>query len=251
MNLSVVVTTSNSEKYLNQCLETVKEVAGEIIVFDLSSTDNTPNIAKSFGAKIVNHPHVDYGDKIRDKSIRLAQSKWILLLDHDEAITKKFSGQIQNLIKDDNISAYNIPRKNIFWGAWIAHTNFWPDRQIRLFQKDKGVWPEQIHTYAKVNGLVVDLPPDPDIAIVHHGYDSLTQFYDRQNRYSSVEAEEQSKTQKYSANRTFFQVAKTWLARYIKHLGFLDGYSGLFLVYSLMVTQISTSVKLWERSRSG
>lgn len=251
MNLSVVVATSNSEKYLNQCLDSVKDIAEEIIVFDLSSTDNTVAIAKSFGAKIVNHPHVDYGDKIRDKSIRHARSKWILLLDHDEAITKKFAVQIQNLIKNDDISAYNIPRKNIFWGIWIAHTNFWPDRQIRLFQKDRVTWPEQIHTYANVTGVIIDLPADPDIAIVHYGYDNLAQFFDRQNRYSTVEAEEQSKTQKYSAFRTFFQIAKIWLARYVKHLGFLDGYSGLFLVYSLMITQISISVKLWERSRSG
>lgn len=251
MNLSVVVATSNSEKYLNQCLGSVKDIAEEIIVFDLSSTDNTVVIAKSFGAKIVNHPHVDYGDKIRDKSIRHTRSKWILLLDHDEAITKKFAVQIQNLLKNDDISAYNIPRKNIFWGTWIAHTNFWPDRQIRLFQKDKVTWPEQIHTYANVTGVTIDLPADPDIAIVHYGYDNLTQFFDRQNRYSTIEAEEQSKTQKYSAIRTFFQIAKIWLARYVKHLGFLDGYSGLFLVYSLMITQISISVKLWERSRSG
>lgn len=251
MNLSVVVATSNSEKYLNRCLTSIKDIAAEIIVFDLSSTDNTVEIARSFGARIISHPHVDYGDKIRDKSIRQAKSKWVLLLDHDEAITPKFAHQVEDLVSRDNVSAYNIPRKNIFWGTWIAHTNFWPDRHIRLFQKDKVSWPEQIHTYAKVDGAVVDLPADPNLAIEHYGYDNLTQFYDRQNRYSSVEAEEHSRTQKFSLVRLILSIAKTWLARYIKHLGFLDGYSGLFLVYSLMITQISTSVKLWERSRSG
>ena len=146
---------------------------------------------------------------------------------------------------------YNIPRKNIFWGTWIAHTNFWPDRQIRLFQKDKIHWPEKIHTYAEVDGVVVDLPADPGLSIEHYGYDDLTQFYNRQNRYSSVEADELSESQKFSYARLIWSTLRVWLVRYVKHLGFLDGYSGLFLVYGLMITQISISVKLWERSRSG
>lgn len=251
MNLSVVVATSNSAKYLGRCLTSVKNIADEIIVFDLSSTDDTLEIAKNFGAKIIIHPHVDYGDKIRDQSIRHAKSKWVLLLDHDEAITKELSGQIHNLVKREDVSAFNIPRKNIFFGHWIAHTNFWPDRHIRLFQKVKVNWPQQIHTYAKVDGEVVDLPADPKLAILHYGYDDLTQFYDRQNRYSTVEAEELKQTRKFSVKDLIWPPLRVWLARYIKHLGFLDGYSGLFLVYGLMVTQISISVKLWERSRSG
>lgn len=251
MNLSVVVATSNSAKYLEKCLASVKSIAEEIIVFDLTSTDNTLEIAKSFGAKIVSHPHVDYGDKIRDRSIRHAKSKWVLLLDHDEAITKEFSDQIGSLIQREDVSAYNIPRKNIFWDKWIAHTNFWPDRQVRLFQKDKVHWPEQIHTYAKVEGEVVDLPANPALAILHYGYDNLTQFFDRQNRYSSVEADELRRTGKFSLKHLFWPPLRIWLARYIKHFGFLDGYYGLFLVYGLMIAQISTSVKLWERSHSG
>jgi|CXWL01.1.fsa_nt_gi glycosyltransferase involved in cell wall biosynthesis len=251
MSLSIVVATSNSEKYLKKCLGSIAGIADEIVVFDLSSTDDTVEIAKSFGARVINHPHVDYGDKIRDKSIRFAKSNWVLLLDHDEEITSEFSRQITQLIGREGVAAYNIPRKNIFFGVWIAHTNFWPDRQVRLFQKDRVSWPEQIHTYAKVDGRVVDLPANPNLAIQHYGYDNLSQFYDRQNRYSSVQADQLGQTEKFSPFRLIFSVAKTWLARYVKHLGFLDGYTGLFLVYNLMVTEISTSVKLWERSRSG
>ncbi len=251
MNLSVVVATKNSTQYLSKCLTSVKDLADEIIVFDLSSTDKTVEMAKGFGARVISHPHVDYGDKVRGESIRHAKSKWILLLDHDEAITKELAREIGQLTKNENVAAYNIPRKNIFFGVWIAHTNFWPDRQVRLFQKDKVHWPEKIHTYAKVDGVVVDLPANPSLAIQHYGYDNLTQFYDRQNRYSSVEARELGQTKKFSPFRLVFSVAKNWLARYVKHLGFLDGYPGLFLVYGLMTTQISISVKLWERSRSG
>lgn len=244
MSLSVVVTTSNEAENLNRCLTSIREIADEIIVFDLSSSDDSAKVGRTFGAKIISHPHVDYVEKVRNESIRAAQSEWVLLLDPDEIVSPALAEKIKKLIQDKNISAYNFPRKNIFWGTWISHTNFWPDRQIRLFQKDKICWPERIHTYPVIDGTTVDLPATPNEAILHYGYDGLVQFYDRQNRYSSVEAENPSQTKKFS-------LAKIFLGRYIKHLGFLDGYSGLFLVYNLMITQISTSVKLWERSHSG
>ena len=249
--ISVVITTANESKVLRRCLDSVKNIAGEILVFDLSSIDDTQKIAEDFGAKIIIHPHADYVEKVRDISIKAAGSDWIFILDPDEVVSQGLAEKIKEFIKSENISAYNIPRKNIFWGRWVSHTNFWPDRQIRLFKKNKVTWPERIHTYPIIEGVVVDLPATASCSILHYGYDNFAEFFDRQNRYSSIEVENIGLAGTFSWPDMIWKSIRVWLVRYIKHLGFLDGYLGLFLVYNLMITQLSISVKLWERKRSG
>lgn len=247
--ISAVVVTKNSEAQLVDCLISIHSLADEIIVIDLGSTDDTTKIAKEFGAHVIAHKHVEYVELIRQFAIDQTHGEWVIVMDPDERVTQTLAKKLLE-ITNTNVDAVNIPRKNVFFGTWVRHTNFWPDRQIRFFRKTAITWSTKIHSYPKVNGRTIDLPSREDLAIVHLGYSDYAEFFERNNRYSSVEAENlNSDGQKFYFANLLWKPTREFLARYIKHAGFLDGFLGLSLVYSLMIYQLTVQIKLWEKAQ--
>lgn len=245
--ISSVIVTYNEGVFLNDCLESIVKESDEIIVIDLGSTDDTLKIAKEFKAKIFTHQKVEYVEKVRDFAISKASGDWVLILDPDERLTATLWGKIKQVAQEDKYTAVNIPRKNIFFGQWIAHTNWWPDRHIRFFKKGKVNWTERIHLYPKVKGSVLNLLAKKDLAIEHFGYQSIEEFISRQSRYSTIEAQNlYDLGNRFSWGSFFWKPVREFLARYIRHLGFLDGFYGFCLTYLMMIYQVQVMIKLWE-----
>lgn len=249
--ISGVIVTRNSQNELGECLESIKGLVDEIVVVDLQSDDQTVDIAKSHGAKVHIHTPVNYVELVRQESINLASGEWVIVLDPDEKVTPKLRSKLLEVAQKDELDAINIPRKNIFFSKWVRHTNFWPDRQIRFFKKANIKWSTRIHSYPQVSGQIHDLPALEDLAIEHRGYATYADFFDRQNRYSSVEADNlHAKGEKFSVGNLVWRPMREILVRYIKHAGFLDGFLGVSLVYSLVIYQIMVQIKLWEKTKS-
>ena len=137
--------------------------------------------------------------------------------------------------------------KKYFFGKWIKHTNWWPDRHIRFFKKGTVLWSAKIHSYPAVAGEILDLEAREDLAIVHFGYDSIEEFLDRQNRYSSIEAANlYDSGLRFSWVLFFWKPAREFLVRFLRHRGFLDGFYGLALTILMMIYQMIVLVKIWE-----
>lgn len=248
--ISAVITTYNEAGQLKNCLESLQELADELVIIDLGSTDNLKEIADEFGAKVFQHKLVPYVELIRNYAISKASGNWVLILDPDEIITPKLTEKLKEVAASNQFAAVNIPRKNIFFGYWIAHTNWWPDKHIRFFKKDKLSWSEKIHSYPKVEGSILELPNDENLAIVHYGYQTLSQFIDRQERYSTIEAQNRFESgQRFSWLGFLWMPLREFLVRFIKHAGFLDGFYGFALTVLMMVYQLIVVVKLWELER--
>lgn len=191
-----------------------------------------------------------YVELVRNLAIEKARGDWILVLDPDETITSQLAEKLRQIAKEESFDAVNIPRKNVFFGKWIAHTNFWPDRQIRFFKKGKVIWLDKIHSYPKVFGKILDLPAEEDLAIVHFGYDNIAQFWNRQKRYSSVEAENRYKNgQRFSFKNLLWLPLREFLVRFIKHKAFLDGLEGLIIVFILVFYKVVTELKLLKAEK--
>lgn len=245
--ISAVVICLNEAQKLDRCLKSVADFADEIITVDLGSSDNSVDIAKKYKAKIYYHKFVPFVELIRNYAISKAYYDWILILDPDEEISQKLKDKLKEISKSSKFVAAAIPRKNIFFGRFIKHTNWWPDYHVRFFKKGKVSWTGQIHVYPEVEGEILKLPANENIAILHYGYDSIKQFLDRQNRYSSVEAHNLYEAgERFSWGLFFWKPTREFLVRFIKHLGFLDGFYGITLTFLMMVHQISVMVKLWE-----
>lgn len=248
--ISTVVVNLNEAEKLEKCFKNLTGFADEIVVLDIGSTDQSMDVCKKYGAKVFRHAFVSYVEKVRNYAISKVSGDWVLVLDPDEIIGDTLKSKLKTVALEDTYQAVNTPRKNIFFGRWISHTNWWPDRHIRFFKKGKVKWSNRIHSYPEVEGKILNLEAREDLAITHFGYESVAEFMDRQNRYSTIEAENLfSSGVRFSWVSFFWKPKREFLVRFIRHVGFLDGFYGLTLTILMMIYQLQVMVKLWELER--
>lgn len=248
--ISTVVICFNEAEKLLKCLKSAEGFADELIVVDLGSADDSLGVARKFGAKIFHHQFVPIVEQVRNFSLDKVEGDWILVLDPDEQITVALKEKLKEIMEKDQFAAINIPRKNIFFGKWISHTNWWPDRHIRFFKKGKVNWKNIIHSYPQVSGEVLNLPAEESLAILHFGYQSINEFISRQIRYSGIEAKSLYEDGvRFSWSSFFWKPTREFLVRFLRHRGFLDGFYGLALTILMMIYQMTVLVKIWELER--
>ncbi|WP_315818708.1 glycosyltransferase family 2 protein [Paraflavitalea speifideaquila] len=138
--LSVVIITFNEEKNIKRCLESVQSVADEVIVVDSLSTDGTKRICNEFGVRFIEQAFLGY---IEQKNFALDQASHdlVLSLDADEAIDEVLKGAILR-VKQEGVAAdgYIMSRCSNYCGKWIRHGTWYPDRKLRLFNRQKARW---------------------------------------------------------------------------------------------------------------
>ena len=110
----------NEESFLEQCLNSVKDIVDEVIIVDTGSTDKTKEIAKKFNAKIFDFKWIDDFSAARNESIKHATKDWILVLDADETIDEQGLKDIKELVKDEGNDAFLFIQKNYTNDASIA-----------------------------------------------------------------------------------------------------------------------------------
>jgi glycosyltransferase involved in cell wall biosynthesis len=239
MNLSVVLATFNEEKNIKDCLDSVKNIADEIIVVDGTSQDKTREIAKSLGAKVFKVPNNPMFHKNKQIAIDKAEGNWILQLDADEKVSKKLAIEIQDILDQEHnaFNGYFIPRKNWFLGRYLKKSGAYPDYVIRLFKHGKGNLPRKsVHEQIKINGKIGYLKND----LLHNADPDIDKYFLRMNRYTQLEADKLVKNGFKPnlfnlLNYVFFKPMYWFIARYIRHKGFLDGYQGfLFALLSAL-----------------
>jgi glycosyltransferase involved in cell wall biosynthesis len=251
MKISAVLVTYNEADKAKGCLASLKGFVDEIVIIDLGSTDDIQELSRQYQARLISHKRVPYVELVRNYSISQTTGDWVLVLDPDERMTKELCDYLYKVAKGDDFDAVNVPFKNIFWGHWIAHTNFWPDKHIRFFRKGYLTWEEKIHSYPKVNGRLLEMPLDEKLAVNHLGYVSRSQFFSKQFRYAKAEAENLlSQGRGFSVIKLIWMPLREFLARYVKHQGFKDGVDGIFLVFSLMLYQVMVQLNVLKLSLS-
>lgn len=235
--LSVVLATFNEEKNLSACLESVKDLADEIIVVDGGSKDKTIEIAKKYKAKVVitDNPAMFHTNK--QKAIDLATKDWILQVDADERVSKELKEEIVTMLqnRDSSINGYWIPRKNWFLGRFLMKGGQYPDYTLRFYRKGKGRLPQKdVHEQAIVDGKTEYL----SAPLIHMADKSFSRYLMRFNRYTNLLKDEIR--EKYSKKNPFIGIKyllllPTWwfLLTYVRHKGFMDSWQGfLFSLFS-------------------
>lgn len=237
--LSVVLATFNEEKNIAACLDSVKELADEIVVVDGGSTDKTVAIAKKYGAQtlITDNPAIFHINK--QKAIERASGDWILQLDADERVTPELSGEIKSKIQSASqgtkpeINGYWMPRKNWFLGKFLMKGGQYPDYTLRLYRRGKGRLPcKTVHEQAVVDGEV-DYLKNP---LVHMADTSSSRYLRRWSRYTDLMADElaDNKPSWFSSfDYLFFKPLWWFLVAFFRHKGFVDGWQGfIFSLFS-------------------
>jgi len=248
--LSVVINAQNVESDLPQAIASVKSFADEIVVIDQNSTDKTSEVAKKLGAKVYNHESVSHVEKARNFAISKASNEWVLVLDPDEEIPKKLGEKIKQIIKNPNADYYRLPRKNIIFGRWIKHSRWWPDYNIRLFRKNFVSWNEIIHTVPMTQGAGDSVVDEEDLAIIHHNYNTIEEYLERLNRYTSLHAKIRfDEGYKFSWKDVLVKPSNEFLSRYFFGEGFKDGLHGLALSLLQAFSEMVVYLKIWQLNK--
>jgi len=242
--LSVVINTLNAAETLEQCLDTVS-FADEIIVVDMKSVDDTVKIAKKHKAKTFFHQPTEYVEPARNFALEKATKDWVLVIDADEEVPEELAELITKIVSgeiDEELSAdcYYVPRKNELFGKYLHHTGWWPDYVLRLFKKGYVQWPETIHSVPVTKGVVRELPAKSEFAIHHHNYQTIEQFINRLNRYTSIQAQSADEEPALTA------FANEWFKRYFFEAGTKDGNHGYYASLLQSMSELVVQAKKWQ-----
>lgn len=227
--ISVALAVYNEEENLRHCLESIKNIAWEIVVVDGGSTDRTVEIAKEFNARIIQSDNPANFHINKNKAIDVAKGSWILQLDADEVVTKELAEEIKITIsKSPQENGFWIPRRNFFLGRFLKKGGQYPDYTLRLYRRGKGRLPaKDVHEQAVVEGKVGYLKND----LLHLRDKTFSTYIERFNRYTDLLAT-QIKNPTF-LNYIFIKPIFWFLKAYLRHKGFMDGSPGfIFALFS-------------------
>lgn len=233
--ISVVLATYNEEKYLRDCLKSIKDIADEIIIVDGTSSDKTVDIAREFGAKVIVKDNPPMFHINKQLAIDTATKDWVLQLDADERVTPALAAEIQEKINDEKNDAdgFWLPRKNWFLGRYLMKGGVYPDYTLRLYKNGKGRLPmKDVHEQAVVEGKVGYIT-EP---LEHLADPYFRRYLMRFNRYTTLIAKELADKKTGKDPITFIKhmlVLPSWwfLLVYGRHKGFMDGWQGFIFAF--------------------
>lgn len=248
MKLSVVIVARNEEKMIEDCLESVRQLADEIICIDTGSSDKTPQIAKEYATKVINIPFKGLAyARWRNRGLKEAKGRWLLYLDADERVTPELKNEILQVITDyrSPVTSHAIPRRNFYLGKEVRFGGAWPDYVKRLFKKDKlRKWEGKLHEEPIFEGELEHLK-EPIIHLTHR---DLSSMVEKTRQWSKIEAEllYQAKHPPVTWWRIFrIMLSEFWL-RGIKQQGWRDGTVGWIEIIYQMFSRFITYARLWE-----
>ncbi|HEV2339172.1 MAG TPA: glycosyltransferase family 2 protein [Patescibacteria group bacterium] len=244
--LSVVVSAYNEEKKLHDCLASVKNLADEIIIVDNESSDKTATIAKEFTSHVFTRKNNLMLNVNKNYGFSKATGEWILCLDADERVTPGLEKEIQEVIeREGSVVGYWIPRKNIVFGKWIEHTGWYPDHQLRLFQKGKGKFPQKhVHEMIVVAGETAQLT-NP---MLHLNYETIQQFVAKMSTiYTPNEAKNlRDKGYRVSYLDVVTLPSKEFMKRFFAQEGYKDGLHGFALSLLMAFYYLLVVLNAWQ-----
>ncbi|OGE72411.1 hypothetical protein A3H40_04165 [Candidatus Daviesbacteria bacterium RIFCSPLOWO2_02_FULL_38_15] len=246
--ISVVINTLNEEQNIERAIKSVNW-ADEIIVCDMYSKDKTIEVAKKMGAKVFFHKWADYVEPARNFALSKASNDWILVLDPDEEIQESLAEKLREITwKMKEVDYVRLPRKNLIFGHFMQASMWWPDYNIRFFKKDKVKWGNQIHRPPEVVGQGLDLPANEKYAIIHSSYETISEFIQRMDRYTTIQARELNKEgYKFKWVDLFEKPLNEFLSRFFANKGYQDGLHGLSLSLLQAFSFLAVYLKVWEK----
>ncbi len=241
----MTIITHNEATDIAAALESVAW-ADERIVVDAGSTDDTAAIARTRAETVVVREWPGYVAQ-KNYAASLARHDWILSIDADERVTRDLAHEIKaTLAGEPERPGYRIPRVTWYLGRWIRSTDWYPDLQLRLYDRRAGQWTGRyVHESVAVRGAVGRLRGE----IQHYAYRNVAEHLETIDRYTTLAARQMHERGRRSG---FLQLAAhpplAFLRNYVVRGGFRDGTPGL-MVSALNASYVFLKfAKLWEMS---
>ncbi len=241
--LSVTIITRDEAANLAAALDSVAW-ADEIVVVDSESTDATVAIAERYTSRVLVRRWTGYVDQ-KNYAAAAAAHDWILSLDADERVSPQLADDIKSLMRQDPPAAgYRIPRVTFHLGRWIRTTDWYPDYQLRLYDRRRGAFTgRRVHESVTVEGPVVDLRSE----LQHFAYRDLAHHFQTMDRYSALAAAEMRENGRTTGWLDLaIHPPAAFLRNYVLRGGFRDGVPGLIISLMNASYVAMKFSKLWE-----
>lgn len=252
MSVTAIILTLNEEKHLSRCLRSLEDVADKVVIVDCYSSDATLDIARKYGALVLQHEWVNHAVQFNWALTQLEVADWVMRIDADEVVTPALAEQVRRelpLLSNDIKGVY-VNRRMNFLGHPIRHGGVFPVQVLRIFRYGHGECENRwMDEHIQVTGKTVAIAGE----IIDDNLNSLTWWTEKHNKYASLEAVEMLNLYygfMSSASKNGSRVGgkagiKRWLKeriysrlpggfrscvyffyRYVVRLGFLDGKAG-------------------------
>jgi glycosyltransferase involved in cell wall biosynthesis len=246
VKISATVITLNEEAAIGRALESL-EWADEIIVVDSGSADKTCDIAASFGSKVIHRDWTGFSDQ-KQFVADTAANDWIFSLDADEEVSPELRDEIVRLKgSEPDADGYRIPRLAFYMNRPIRHSGWYPDTQLRLYNRTKGRWKDvSVHESVEMQaGTKVDkLKAD----ILHYSVQGASHHHKMiGERYAPLAAQAMLNSgRRTSISRVLFAGPSAFIRSYILKAGFLDGLPGIAIANFAAHHSFLKHLLLWE-----
>ncbi len=249
MKISAVIIAGNEEEKIADAIRSV-DWADEVLVIDSESIDMTPEIAEGLGARVINRPWPGFSAQ-KQFGVEAASFDWILSLDADEQISPELRQEIENIRMTQHADGYKIPRRTYYMDRAIRHCGWYPDWQLRLFDRRKGKWKDvlvhesvEMTTDAKIEKLTGDILHFTGEGALHH-HEMIGK------RYAPLAARQMfDDGKRTSPLRIAAAGAIAFLSTYILKMGFLDGLPGFCIARFAGHHAFLKHLCLWELQKS-
>ena len=249
MQISATIITFNEEKNIADAIGSVADWADEILVVDAESTDATRSIAESLGAKIITQKWLGFS-KQKQFAVDNAAFDWIFSLDADERISDELKTAIKKLkAEPETADAFRVSRLSHYMNRPIRHSGWYPDWQIRLFNRKRARWKDVlVHESVEVDGKVEKLTGD----ILHYSWEGAAHHHRMiGERYAPLAARQDFERGKRTSR---FKVAiagpVAFIQTYILKAGFLDGFAGFSIARFAAHLAFLKQLHLYELQQS-
>ncbi|MCF6171388.1 MAG: glycosyltransferase family 2 protein [Bacteroidales bacterium] len=228
--ISVAIITLNEARNIGRCLESVRDIADEVVVVDSFSTDDTEKICRKHRVRFIQHLFEGY---IEQKNFALSQTthNYVLSLDADEALSDELKAAVIQAKSNLHADGYTMNRLTNYIGKWIRHCGWYPDTKLRLFNRAKGKWggvnPHDEFLFSG-NATTVHLKGD----LLHYSFFSIEDHHKQIEHFTDIAARAYfEKGKKASLVKLVFSPFVRFIRDYFLLLGFLDGKYGLIICY--------------------
>jgi hypothetical protein len=252
LDVTLCVSTRNAATDLAACLDSARDWVSEIVIVDMESSDDTLEIARAYGAKIVQVPAAGWAEPGRQAGIDAAGCAWMLVLDADECAAGGVRELAARYLAQEEVAGVWLPRQNFQFGWWVPNGTSWPDWQLRLFARERTHWPgDRTHVGAQVDGRTERAPMREENMLVHRSFATVSEQIRNMDGYTNFEAD---RYQRDGARPTLLRLsgipAARFLESYILRRGYRGGRYGLVLALLSWVYWLVAEIKLWERTLS-
>ena len=245
--ITAAIIAKNEEKNIRACIESVKGWVDEVIVIDGCSTDKTAVIARGLGAKVIEHAWE--GNFARERNIANENSTcdWVLHIDADDRVTDDFKKKTDQLLDSDKtVDVYKFKRKSFFLGHFMEHGG-WYHYVPNLVRRGKVNFEGDLHERPVYSGKLGTIEAD----IEHYPFDSIAQFMERHNRYSTIQAlrifKESGAAKMPEVRKNLLRKSfKTFWKIYMKKKGRKEGMYGLIFAVLFAIMNFLVWAKYWE-----